>query len=938
MTRRRDRVSRLLLVAALVLGGLAAVLATTSAPSLAEGGEVTRQVTATRVFLDADGDEEPVSSHDITLEVSQTKNLRGRQEIRVAWSGAHPTGGTVADPNSAAGRNQEYPFVLLQCRGVDTDGAVPRGQERLSPETCWTQTASERYLEDSSNGLPAWRSDMYAEPDDREAIVGAPDPRPAACPRRAAPAEHWLPFRAANGTVYAGGPSPALGCVATPPESDDVEGGGLPSNTTYGITGANGRGSANFAVWSKNENASLGCSSDVDCALVAVPIVGVSCDAFGTKLPVERRLSASRAAQANTVCRAPDRYTAGQGAGVLTPNLAVAGSTWWSESNWRNRITVPLDFAVTGDVCAVVSKAKPQALYGSVVLAELTASWQPKFCTDKSLFPFTHVQAADTAARNLLESGGIEAALTSAPPADGFRRPVVQAPVAVGGFAIAYSIDRADREPYDRLQLNARLIAKLLSQSYPATPAVRNNYPALAGNPYNLLKDPEFVALNPGLPETAVFEAATTIQTLATDADLMNALTRYLDADPEARAWLDGTPDPWGMKVNPKYKKIDLPVDSWPQLDDWPMSDPAALATLTSGGVNLCYNRSPAPYLGLIANPTAYVSTIVQNIQYGVSAVKTRCLAEDAGDLSQIALRQQGRQQVGHRFVLGLVPVSATHRYNLRSATLQTRSTVPAGQQFTSDSRRWFVAPDADGLRAATELLSPDEDAGAWVFDPTALSKTSGMGAYPGLMPVYADVPTSGLSAATANRLTTLLCYAADRGQDSGAANGQLPAGYLPITDDNGLGELQDYTLAAAAAVRAQAGDVPSVADVPAVNAKEVCSGRAASPTASATPTPTASATPSGAVPPAAVPSAAPSAASPSASVPPTGDDVVTSDVVLTDSKHSSFGSTGLPLVLALAFASGLAGVFLRWGGPMLAGGRQTARATRSSLDRRKKR
>src|SRR6476469_2069384 len=103
---------------------------------------------------------------------------------------------------------------------------------------------------------------------------------------------------------------------------------------------------------------------------------------------------------------------------------------------------------------------------------------------------------------------------------------------------------------------------------------------------------------------------------MSSDSDMMTALTAYIDADPEARAWLDGTPDPWGMKVNPSYRKIALPVESWPQLDDWPMSDPAALATMTGGGVNLCYNRSPSPYLGLIANPTAFLSTIVQNIQY----------------------------------------------------------------------------------------------------------------------------------------------------------------------------------------------------------------------------------------------------------------------------------------------------------------------------------
>ena len=49
----------------------------------------------------------------------------------------------------------------------------------------------------------------------------------------------------------------------------------------------------------------------------------------------------------------------------------------------------------------------------------------------------------------------------------------------------------------------------------------------------------------------------------------MWALTSWIDADPEARTWLDGYPDPWGMKVNENYRGIDLPVDNWPLLDDF---------------------------------------------------------------------------------------------------------------------------------------------------------------------------------------------------------------------------------------------------------------------------------------------------------------------------------------------------------------------------------
>lgn len=882
------------LVAASAVVGVPVALPTGLGAPAADAAGVSAGVTAKRVFVDAAGTTEQVSSHDVSLHVSETENLRGRQEVRVSWEGAQPTGGIVSDPNSASGRLQEYPFVLLQCRGIDRAGDLGPGQERLTPETCWTQTAAERYFPDDGLGVPPWRSDLYAAADDRDAIVGAPANRPASCPRRLPPAERWVPFRAADGTVYYGGPSPGLGCIKTAPESDESGSGGLPTNTVYGITGRDGRGSAQFAVWTKDENASLGCSATVACALVAVPVVGISCDAFGTALPADRRLSETKAASADAACRAPDRYEAGQSLGVEAANPAVAGSTWWSASNWRNRITVPLHFAATGDVCNVVGGAEPQALFGSVALNELTASWQPKFCTDKSLFAFNHVQAADGAARNLLDGGDIDAALGTAPRSGGYTRPVARAPLTLTGWAIGYAIDDKDGRPYDDLRLNARLIAKLLSQSYSALPVIKDNHAALRGNPLNLLADPEFTALNPGLPSSTVVEAEATLQSLATDADLMWALTRYLDADPAARAWLDGEADPWGMKVNPAYRGIELPVESWPLLDNWPLDDQASLDKITSSPVNICYNRSPAPYLALVANPVANVGTVLQNLQYAVSGARTRCNADDAGDLSQLALKQQGRQQVGHRFVLGIVPLSAVHRYSLRAARLETADDT-------------FVAPDDAGLDAAAALLQPDATAGDWELSYGDLA-TTGKAAYPGAMPVYADVPTSGLAATTARRLQKFLCYAMTDGQARGSANGQLPDGYVPLTTEHGLGALRARTLNVASVVAAQSGEAPAL-DAAAPTVKSACAApKAVKPVKAPEKKPAAAPGPAIAVPPAAAPAAAPGAGAPEAT-----PEVVDAAVVPTAGEYSLFGSYGVLTLPFLVVLAALAGVVVRW-------------------------
>lgn len=904
----RRRAERLLFALAFVLGGLAVVLPGGQAPAGAAEG-VTKSVTAVRTFLDADGKETVASTNKVRLNVSQTTNLRGRQEIKVRWEGAHPTGAVVPDPNSSDGRNQEYPFVLLQCRGVDTDGAAPKGQVRLSPETCWTQTAPERYLAAASS-TPSWRFDAWAKAEDREAIVGPPATLPKACSSVSQlTTEHWLPFKAAGGTTYYGGPDPGVGCMPLPPESDSAEAGGLPSNTTYGITGSDGKGSADFAVWTKAENASLGCSAKVACALVAVPVVGVSCDAFGTTLPEGTQLTTkagvpltdAQLASGDATCRRTGSYAAGEPASSRTSDQAVRGNLWWAPSNWRNRITVPLEFAQTAEVCPVESVEKPLELMGSVVLNELTASWRPKFCTTDSLYSFTHVQQAESLARSLVQSGEIKGAFSTAPQPGGYQRPVAQAPIAFGGFAIAFSIDNGDKRRREQLNLNARLVAKLLSASYPAVAFVRNGHEGLGDNPLNITLDPEFRALNPGIDERSTLQAGAALQVFSSNSDLVWALTRWIDADPEARAWLDGTPDPWGMKVNPAYKGLDLPVDNWPLLDEfvapqWYIDD------------NACYRKSPTPYLQLVANPLSGLGAVGLNLQFASSAAATVC-RYDGYDATTLPLRTEGRQAVGYRFVLGLVSLPAARRYNLRTAALQSSSEVAAGKQFSDASGRTFVEPDTKGLTAAAGLLEADDEAGTWVVADDALGTAKGKAAYPGAMPVYAVFPTSGEDSATATKLAKFLCYAGGAGQTPGQANGSLPAGYLPLTADNGFATQQAYLANAVNAVRAQKGAVPAleVTGKAPTLAKACDFSTAAAPVQESPPKAGAAGdVPAAPVvaddaPPAEKPAAAPAAP------------VVEAETVLTAGEQSSLGRVGLPTLVLMAALSAIAGSVLRW-------------------------
>jgi hypothetical protein len=740
------------------------------------------------------GKEQLVDKRTVTLKVNETQNLRGRQEIVVSWSGAHPTGGIVADQNSIEAQEEEYPFVLLECRGVDSSTAKPADQ--ISPETCWTQNWSEHYQDTFQTDFPPYRLDQFAPAAERAQVVGAPSPLPAPCNYLPAPTQHWVPFVAADGQVYNGGPA---GCAGQPPEAQNVDNGSdFPSNETFGVTGLDGKGTTDFDVWTSAENASLGCSQTVSCALVAVPIMGISCDASAAGLPSADRPSGAAGAAAVSQCEDKGAFAPGQ---LVNPvgdeDLTVSGSLWWSPSNWRNRITVPLTFAVPASACDVVNSKSSVLVYGSELLIQATGQWAPHFCLNSKLFSFVQVQTGEPEARNLLATGSSEAAFTSYAQPGGYGRPVVNAPVAVTGFAISYVIDGANGQPYTKLRLTPLLLAKLLTESYPAELPIREEDPALSHNPLNITLDPEFIKLNPGITKGVdASEAASELMAVSSDSDTMTALTTYINDNPEARGWLNGKPDPWGMVVNPAYKGIKLPVDQWPLLSTF---EPKAYYASDN---NDCLYNSPVPYLPLVAAPLGSLEDISESMQFAIANSTTECSQIDGTSLGE-KLVALGPQPVGYRFMIGVTPLADDQRYQLRTAALETTDST-------------FVAPDNASLRSATALLKPDKATGTWPVPYAELSSTSAAAqAYPGTMVVYAAVPTSGLPAQDASDYASLLQFAATSGQIPGLEVGQLPPGYLPITTADGLGAMAAYTLAAAKDVAAQNGEVPSMTPAP---------------------------------------------------------------------------------------------------------------------------
>jgi hypothetical protein len=416
-----------------------------------------------------------------------------------------------------------------------------------------------------------------------------------------------------------------------------------------------------------------------------------------------------------------------------------------------------------------------------------------------------------------------------------FTTPTVQAPLAVSGFAIAYVIDNGNGVPYTRLRLDPRLLAKLMTESYYGTNNVRSNweitgeppgsganqcpancnraYAAMANNPESIFDDPEFLALNPGfrLPKGVVQAApAATLFSILSQSDVMWALTSYINADPEARAWLNGKPDPWGMVVNPAYKGIELPAESWPLLDTTNNGPDYADSSNPFCAAAFGIGKSKAPDRPMVDNPQENLEYVAYNLHYSIAASLTAC---NDNSLTP-GYTELGPELLGYRFLIGLVSLPDAEEFDLDTAALQTHASpeheTDNGPQFARG--RSFVSPTDSSLQAAAALMQPDRSVGSWVFPYTDFPDNAKVeGAYPGTMLLSADIPTKGLPQNDAGDYGKYLSFAVTTGQAQGPGVGQLPVGYVPI---KGLSDEVDYTKAAAADVAAQNGHVPPLTPV----------------------------------------------------------------------------------------------------------------------------
>ncbi|MEV4312602.1 hypothetical protein [Actinocrispum sp. NPDC049592] len=655
--------------------------------------------------------DEPVTKHgtgqfaDLAVTVSQTTELIN-QTIRISWTGGRPTG-----PAGNFGRDY---LQIMQCWGDD-----PAGPDREQCQFGGLLTQS----------APAAGDFVRL----RQVSYGATLKDPAETITAPAGQQAVVPFRSVTGkstTAYG--------------EFYDA---GTTNEVPLAKTRQDGGGEVDFEVQTALESYGLGCggirqdNTPRPCWLVVVPRGQTEVDG---------------------------RQVGGEGLSWLV-------SSPLSATNWRNRIVFPLRFQAAGRACPIGSAERPTA--GHEFIADAMLSWQPKLCASTgSVYGYT--QVPDVTARDTLRSGKPNLMFITNPLPDP-DRPTVYAPVALSGLAIAFITERQsagegvvppeiwqqDGQQIAEMKLTPRLVAKLLTQSYQLSLPVRADY--LKNNPDYLTRDPDFIEQNQNFKDHAILMSTVDalVSTIGMDANI--ALWTWINGDPDARAFLDGKPDKWGMTVNPGYKGLALPIPDFPRAD------------LTCAQPNTVVENC-----ALTLHPFAGdMHEAGRAISRGDTLGKQPTGFATPDGKPQ--LKAVDREPQGQRSLLAIVNTATAKRYGLPMAQLRNG----AGE---------FVAPTNETITAGLDAMKHN-DVAKEVLQTDAL--TTRKNAYPLATLTYAATAPSALDKAAGAAYARFLRYAVGDGQVQGIEPGELPDGYVPLPQS-----LRDQTRNAATEIEQKAG------------------------------------------------------------------------------------------------------------------------------------
>ncbi len=739
------------------------------AASLPAGGEPVAGQAGTDTSLPATDSAVTVQGRDrfssMSFTVNQTANL-GNQAVSIEW-----TGGTLTT------KDGNY-VQVMQCWG-DDDGTNPQNPGP-PPEQCVYGAADGVYggrlqgiFGENNNTLT--RVIARADLPTYEPGVGYVDTRTNAV---------WRPFRAVDGTVVD---------VQIDPFFNPTFGGGNYWQNQYfnsittneiviGRTRPNGTGEELFEVATGIENSGLGCGQQVQ------PLADGSVKAPTCWLVI--------------VPRAEAAY---ENVGLISdPGSIQVSTSPLAPRAWQNRIAIPLDFNPVEPACNLTDKQTRIA--GSELIVPAVTSWQPALCEQPGRKPYSYGTISDATARQQLVSdvnGAPGMVVVSEPLAAETVEPddpVVYAPLAVSGTVIGFNIERNPKSGNEEvealatvrvaeLNLTPRLVAKLLTQSYRNQvdiALIDSGYAWSKANPRHLAVDPDFLQFNPEfelLSNTSRNLSGLVLP--ARNSDASRQLWSWILADPEAKAWIDGQPDEWGMQVNPVYATTASANSTGsafadPVPDSYPKADP------------YCY-QSPPINSGKVTPPQLCTTDWMPYVQSLRDAARATRAADDGAktNLDNFAVepskayKAAGPQSPGNRSMLSITDSASAALYGLQTARLSR-----AGD---NGDDRDFVAATAESMDASVAAMEPETEPNVLEPDPLA----DAPGAYPLTSISYAAVTPLSLEAAEREEYAAFLDYAAGPGQVSGEARGELPRGYAPLSD-----ELRAQTTAAAEAVR----------------------------------------------------------------------------------------------------------------------------------------
>ena len=547
-----------------------------------------------------------------------------------------------------------------------------------------------------------------------------------------------------------------------------------PMNTSYATTSPNGTGQLDIQILVAAQNQFLNCGKYHPCSLIVIP------------------------AQGGNPPNCSDH---------TLDSLNALGSYdfggQYGECSWNERIVVPLSFVQAPKLCPITNSNF--TVLGSPMLNLAMTQWTAALCARANPIAITYNPTiTEPEAIQDLGSGLGDVALTSRPgPAQTGGKKYVYAPVAISAVAIAYWIDSPTTfQPVTSLDLDPRLVAKLLTQSYnfDGDGCARGQAPrpgigcdsAVDGNPPDLFADPEFHKLNPHVqtPLNATFQVPTV---MSGHSDMTWEVTRWIASNRDANNFMLGQFDPWGMHLNSDYLSLRYPQDSFTGQDNYPV---------------ISHKYSPAFPL------TAVVQIQAQNTDDGTDYEVDPTTGNYPKDPIEFP---------GARSLFAVVDEAD-------AAALQ----FPVAKILNADNR--YVGPNAKSMAAALSTMTPI--GGNGVTQQVNFGKKRA-DAYPLTMVIYAMVPISGVSSKKAAAIADFLDYVVGPGQHHGLNVGQLPPGYLPLTST-----LTAQALHAADEVRAQSGNPkpakksPSSSPSSSPSAGASSHGAGGSPSSSASPTP----------------------------------------------------------------------------------------------------